>query len=70
MENDPNNIPLSFKTIHQELKTCAVQVGKLFKENLPKSFGFKKNLDSIYSLYEIWFFLLSGLIFVAIFFKK
>lgn len=62
MENDPNNIPLSFKTIHQELKTCTVQVGKLFKENLPESFGFKKeNLDSIYSLYEIWFFLLSGI---------
>lgn len=62
MENNPNNIPLSFKTIHQELKTCTVQVGKLFKENLPESFGFKKeNLDSIYSLYEIWFFLLSGI---------
>lgn len=62
MENNPKNIPLSFKTIHQELKTCTVQVGKLFKENLPENFGFKKeNLDSIYSLYEIWFFLLSGI---------
>ncbi len=61
MENK-NDVPLSFKTIHQELKTCTVQVGKLFKENLPESFGFKKeNLDSIYSLYEIWFFLLSGI---------
>lgn len=61
MENNSNNIPLSFKTIHQELKTCTVQIGKLFKENLPENFGFKKeNLDSIYSLYEIWFFLLSG----------
>ncbi len=61
MENK-NDIPLSFKTIHQKLKTCTVQVGRLFKENLPESFGFKKeNLDSIYSLYEIWFFLLSGI---------
>ncbi len=61
MQTDKNNAPLSFKAIHQELRLCAFAVAKLFKENLTEKFGFKKeNLDTIYSFYEIWFFLLSG----------
>lgn len=62
MTIDKDNIPNSFKEVHQEIKSCAASVGKLFKENLTEQFGFKKeNLDTIYSFYEVWFFLLSGI---------
>jgi hypothetical protein len=62
METNKENIPPSFKEVHQELKFCMASVGKLFKQNLTEEFGFKKeNLDTIYSFYEIWFLLLSGI---------
>jgi|GEM_PF-3316050 len=62
MGTNKNKIPLSFDAIHQELETCTISVLRLFTENLNEKFGFKKeNLDSVYSFYEIWLFLLSSI---------